>query len=108
MQERAGVVMAFKIVYGPEALQDLKNLSASIRRSVFDGLEIHLRNEPDVQTGKIKGIAGISAEWAQSKPFWQLRVGQHRVFYEVDREKETVLVLAVRLKSPHKQMEDIV
>jgi len=32
------------------------------------------------------------------RPVWQLRVGEFRVFYDVDEEQEAVIVRAVRWK----------
>jgi len=40
-------------------------------------------------------------------PIWELRVGEFRVFYDVDEEAQTVFVRAVRHKPPHKTTEEI-
>lgn len=40
-------------------------------------------------------------------PVWELRVGDHRVFYDVAEEEEAVYVRAVRHKPPHRTTEEI-
>ena len=35
-------------------------------------------------------------------PIWQLRIGDHRVFYDVDEGERRVFVRAVRRKPPHR------
>jgi mRNA-degrading endonuclease RelE of RelBE toxin-antitoxin system len=38
--------MTFEIILAPEAIEDLDGLKASVRATVRDGLETHLRHEP--------------------------------------------------------------
>ena len=40
-------------------------------------------------------------------PIWQLRIGDHRAFYDVDDAKRVVLVRAVRRKPPQATTEEI-
>ena len=40
-------------------------------------------------------------------PIWELRVGEHRIFYDVNVEERTVYVRAVRRKAPHKTTKEI-
>jgi len=84
--------MRFEIVLAPEAVHDLKNLSAHHRAAVRDAIEVHLRHQP-TQIGKsrIKRLRGMS------QPQFRLRVGEIRVFYDVT--EKTVEVLAIVPKS---------
>jgi mRNA-degrading endonuclease RelE of RelBE toxin-antitoxin system len=41
------------------------------------------------------------------QPVWELRVGEYRVFYDVDEVGGQVVVRAVRRKPPHKTTEEI-
>lgn len=40
-------------------------------------------------------------------PIWELRVGEFRVFYDVDEIERIVYIRAVRHKPPHKTTEEI-
>ena len=54
-----------------------------------------------------KIIVGLVPPWEHSEPIWQLRIGEHRVFYDVDDEEQTVTIRAIRHKPPHKRTEEI-
>jgi mRNA-degrading endonuclease RelE of RelBE toxin-antitoxin system len=84
--------MRYAITLAPEAANDLKKLNAHVRAEVRDAIEIHLRHQP-TRTGKsrIKRLRAIA------KPQYRLRVGEVRVFYDVD--ESTVFVLAIIPKS---------
>ena len=84
--------MSYKIIFAPEAVEDIRELKAYLRAQVRDALEQHLRHEPRRISGsRIKRIRGTS------QPQFRLRVGDLRVFYDV--AVDTVEVLAVVFKS---------
>ena len=83
--------MRFDIVLAPEAVDDLRSLSANIRSEVRDGMETYLRHEPQrVSKSRIKRLRGLA------KPQYRLRVGNIRVFYDI--HDQAVEVLAVVYK----------
>jgi mRNA interferase RelE/StbE len=84
--------MRYEVVLAPEAERDYKRLKAAMRADVRDSIEVHLRHEP-MKTSKsgIKRLKGLA------QPQYRLRVGDLRVFYDV--EADSVLVLAIILKS---------
>ena len=54
--------MAFEIILAPEAVADLRRLSAHDRATVRDAMEIHLRHEPTkVSKSRIKQLRGLLA-----------------------------------------------
>jgi mRNA-degrading endonuclease RelE of RelBE toxin-antitoxin system len=84
--------MSFVIVVAPEAVEDLRRLSASARATVRNALETHLRNEPErISRSRIKRLRGLR------RPQYRLRVDEVRVFYDVSGT--TVEVLAIVAKS---------
>jgi mRNA interferase RelE/StbE len=84
--------MRFAIVLAPEAVDDLRSLSANIRPAVRAALETHLRHEPQkTSRSRIKRLRGLR------RPQYRLRVGEIRVFYDVSGT--TVEVLAIVAKS---------
>ena len=83
--------MRHEIVLSPEAVDDLRNLSAHLRSAVRDAMETHLRHQPTrVSKSRIKRLRGLS------RPQYRLRVGDVRVFYDVT--EGTVEVLGIVLK----------
>jgi mRNA interferase RelE/StbE len=84
--------MPFEIVLAPEAVEDLKGLTANARATVRAALETHLRHEPErASRSRIKRLRGLLG------PQYRLRVDEVRVFYDVSGT--TVEVLAIVPKS---------
>jgi len=59
------------------------------------------------ETRNHKMLPGLQPPWDQELPIWELRVGEYRVFYDVQEQARLVTVRAIRLKSPHKTTEEI-
>jgi len=84
--------MRRQIIFAPEAVQDLKRLSARDRSAVRDAIEGHLRHDADrIRGSRVKRLRGLS------QPQYRLRVDEFRVFYDVT--EDAVEVLAVIPKS---------
>ncbi len=61
---------------------------------------------PADPTTRKKMLTGIQPPWNALRPVWQLRVGDFRVFYDVDTRSRRVVVRAVRRKG-RKTTEEI-
>ncbi|WP_442895814.1 type II toxin-antitoxin system RelE family toxin [Bradyrhizobium sp. AZCC 2262] len=84
--------MPFAIILAPEAVEDLRRLTANVRTTVRTALETHLRDEPEkVSRSRIKRLRGLR------RPQYRLRVDEVRVFYDVSGT--TVEILAIVAKS---------
>ncbi len=85
--------MRYAIILAPEAIEDLHRFKASVRSTVCDAIEQHLRHEPTKSSkSRIKRLRGTS------RPQYRLRVEDDvRVFYDV--KEDTVEVLAIVRKS---------
>src|SRR5438105_8635500 len=84
--------MAHEIILAPEAAEDLNDLKANIRAEAREGIETHLRHEPEkFSRSRIKRLRKLA------QPQYRLRVGDVRVFYDVTGPR--VEVLAIVLKS---------
>jgi mRNA interferase RelE/StbE len=84
--------MRREIVFAPEAVEDLKRLSARDRSAIRDAIETYLRHDADRARGsRVKRLRGLS------QPQYRLRVDEFRVFYDIT--DDAVEVLAVVPKS---------
>ncbi len=80
--------MRYEIFLAPEAVNDLKSLSARNRSIIRDAIEKHLRYEPDkISRSRIKRLQGIA------KPQYRLRVGEFRIFFDVAEGSVEVLAI---------------
>lgn len=92
----------YEIVFSVGAGDDLKRLRAYDRARVLDGIETQLAKSPDRETRNKKLIENIVPPFEATPPVWQLRIGDFRVYYDVNQEHGTVFVRAVRRKLPHR------
>jgi mRNA interferase RelE/StbE len=84
--------MRFDIVLAPEAVEDFKRLTATVRATLRAALVTHLTHEPrKTSRSRIKRLRGLR------RPQYRLRVGEVRVFYDVSGA--AVEILAVVTKS---------
>jgi mRNA-degrading endonuclease RelE of RelBE toxin-antitoxin system len=83
--------MHFEIILAPGAATTYKKLSASASAEVRDALESHLRHQPTkTSKSRIKRLRGMS------QPQYRLRVGELRVFYDVDPGQVQVLAIVTK------------
>lgn len=82
----------FEIILAPEAAKSLRKLPAHVRAEVRDAIEVHLRHEPaKVSKSRIKRLRSLR------QPQFRLRVGDIRVFYDI--QEAAVEILAIVAKS---------
>jgi mRNA interferase RelE/StbE len=80
--------MRHEIVLSSKAAEDLRRLDAHTRAAVRDAIEVHLRYEPTkLSRSRIKRLRGLA------QPQYRLRVGEVRVFYDVEEERVEILAI---------------
>ena len=97
----------YEIRFAEGVEQDLRRIKAYDRRRVLDGIEEQLPHQPTIPSRHRKLLINLVPPWSADPPIWELRVGDHRVFYDVAEEDGVVYVRAVRLKRAGKRTEDI-
>ncbi len=84
--------MGYEIRWSPNARDHLRRLPAHQRALVLDEVERHLIQRPAEPTQKQKQLA------ENPLATWELRLGDLRVFYDVNRQEDTVDIVAVGVK----------
>lgn len=97
----------FEIVFAPSVAEDLAGLRAYDRARIVDEIEEQLTDQPAVATRRRKIMPDLEPPFDAVPPIWELRVGDWRVFYDVEEAAKKVFVRAVRNKPPHKTTEEI-
>lgn len=85
--------MPFLVEYSPDAEDHLRALTARQQRMVLDAVGTQLVHEPTVETRNRKPM--------RPNPVapWELRIGNLRVYYDVETEPERVVYIrAVGIK----------
>jgi mRNA-degrading endonuclease RelE of RelBE toxin-antitoxin system len=99
---------AFAIQIVPSALAELQAIKAFYRGQIVQAIDERLPHQPLVPTRNRKPLPDVEPSFACQPPLWELRVGDYRVFYDVDEADQTVYVRAVRDKPPHATTEEVV
>ena len=87
--------------------RDLGAMREAERKRILDGIRRSLGHEPTRTTKDVKQLRNLSPPFEHVPPIWQLRIGDHRIFYDVDEANAVVPVRAVRRKPPHTTTEEI-
>jgi mRNA-degrading endonuclease RelE of RelBE toxin-antitoxin system len=100
--------MAFVIRFSDLPLRELSKLRAFEQRKITDAIRTHLSDTPDTETRNRKLLRDeIKADFPFTPPLWELRVGEFRVFYDVDRPTMSVNIRSIRRKPPERTTEEV-
>jgi mRNA-degrading endonuclease RelE of RelBE toxin-antitoxin system len=99
--------MSFTLEIMPNALAELKSIKVFYRRQIRDAIDAQLASQPLAPTKNRKLMGDPETSFACDPPIWELRVGEYRVFYDVDETTQTVFVRAIREKPPHATTEEV-
>ena len=86
--------MAFTIELTRGAVEELKAVRVFDRRRIVGEMNSQLVHEPTVPTRNRKMLKAALPDFEHVPPVWELRVGEYRVFYDVDESAQTVYVRA--------------
>jgi mRNA-degrading endonuclease RelE of RelBE toxin-antitoxin system len=90
---RIAKLVAYRIEYSPDLEDHFRALTRRQQSIVLDGVEKQLKHEPTLETRNRKPM--------RPNPVapWEMRLGNLRVYYEVEQEPEPVVrILAVGIK----------
>ena len=100
-------ICVYEIRFAVGVARDLGAIRAAERKRILEGIRRRLEHEPTRRTKHVKQLRKLSPPFEHVPPIWQLRIGDHRVFYDVDEAGLVVSVRAVRRKPPHTTTEQI-
>ena len=97
----------FSLAFSAGVKEDLDGLRAYDGRILLEAIETQLTHAPLVETKQRKLLHNLVPPFEAVPPIWQLRVGEFRVFYDVNEEERQVYVRAIRRKPAHLNTEEI-
>jgi addiction module RelE/StbE family toxin len=97
----------YSIEYAEGVADDLARLRVYERQQILDKIDKQLKHEPARQTKNRKPLIGLIPPWEHIEPVWGLRVGDYRVFYDVDEIASVVIIRAIRHKPSHRTIEEV-
>jgi mRNA-degrading endonuclease RelE of RelBE toxin-antitoxin system len=99
---------AFDIQITDLAAKELEDTRAFERRRIVEEIDNQLTYQPTQITRNRKRLDSAVPDFEYVPPIWELRVGEFRVFYDVDEPALIVVVRAVRRKEPYQTTEDVI
>src|SRR5262249_26012161 len=99
--------MTYAVEIVPSALDELRAIDAFHRQRIVQAIDEQLPYQPTVSTRNRKPLQGADASFQFEPPLWELRVGDFRVFYDVNEAEQRVSIRAVREKPPHATSEQV-
>jgi mRNA-degrading endonuclease RelE of RelBE toxin-antitoxin system len=97
----------YVIEFSEETLDELASVRAFEQERILEAIERQLSHQPTAETRNRKMLEGLAPSFEAVPPIWELRVGEYRIFYDVDEDEKKVYVRAIRRKPPHKTTEEI-
>ena len=98
----------FEIEVVDLAVQELKEIRAFDRQRIIEQIDSQLGDVPTESTRNRKRLDSAVPDFEHVAPIWELRVGEFRVFYDVDETARMVFVRAIRRKLPENTTEDVI
>lgn len=98
----------FEIEISDLAAEELKRFRVFEQRRIVEEVEEQLSDQPTEVTKNRKRLDSAVPDFEHVEPIWELRVGEFRVFYDVDEASQIVFVRAVRRKRPNQTTEDVI
>ena len=100
--------MAYEIFLTNPAIDELKSIRVFDRRRIVGEIKTQLPHEPTVETRHRKSLGSATPGFEHVAPVWEFRVGDFRVFYDVNEPERRVYVRAVRHKAPNQTTEEVI
>ena len=98
----------FEIQIADLAVEELKGIRTFDRRRVVEEVDRQLGDQPTEVTKNRKRLDSAAPDFDHVAPIWELRVGEFRVFYDVEESAQIVFVRAVRRKQQDQTTEDVI
>ncbi len=98
----------YEIEIVPDALFELNKVPVFYRRAIEQAVDSELAHTPNQETKNRKCLHGLVPGFEYEEPLWELRVGDWRVFYDMDEEGKKVIIRGVRFKKSGRTTKEIV
>jgi len=98
----------FRVEFSPISKKEFDGFRKFEQQRIIEAIESQLKVDPKVTTRAKKCLRGEeTANFVFTPPLWQLKVGDYRVFYDVDDNEKIVFIRAVRRKPSHKATSEV-
>ena len=96
-----------RLALGLAALVGVPALASAQQATITGRVVAAGTGQPLAESRQRKPLQNPQPSFEYEPPLWELRVGNFRVFYDVDETGEVVFIRAVREKPPPAETEDV-
>ncbi len=100
-------ICVYAIRFWEGVIKDLGSVRPYDRNKILDAIQQQLVHPPNVETRDRKLLLHLIPPFEAVPPIWELRIGEYRIFYDVNQEDRTVYVRAIRHQPTGKTVEEI-
>ena len=97
----------YTVIVRPPAKAEIDALRVFDQRKITNAIRANLIHEPKTEARNKKLLRGLIPAFEHELPVYELKVGEYRVVYDVNDQKQAVFVRAVRRKSGGMTTEEI-
>jgi mRNA-degrading endonuclease RelE of RelBE toxin-antitoxin system len=96
----------YEIRFSESADIDMRAVRTYDCSRLLDAIAAQLTWQPMRITRNKKLLYGLVPPFDPMPPVWEIRVGDYRVYYDVDEMQRKVFIRAIRKKPPHRATEE--
>jgi len=100
--------VSYEVEISATAVAELKTVRPFEQRRIVDEIADQLSTQPDVSSRNRKCLNNATPSFECVLPIWELRIGEFRVFYDIDRANQKVIVRAIRQKKQGQTTGEII
>ena len=97
----------YTIRFAKGVKNDLDKISIYYLKQILAAVSKQLATTPKSPTRNRNLLANLIPPWEAVPSIWELRAGEHRVFYDVSQGESIVYVRAIRRKRRRTKTEEI-
>ncbi len=93
---RGGVLSNFKIFETNQFINDLDEIGKNLKKKIYD--KIRNYTYPQLKVNPFYG-KNIKKLVNYDPPTWRYRIGDYRLFYEIDQKEKIIYIITIGIRS---------
>lgn len=96
LAKREGVLSDFKIFETNQFINDLDDIEKNLKKKIYDKIQNY--TYPQIKTNPFYG-KNIKKLINYDPPTWRYRIGNYRLFYEIDQKDKIIYIITIEIRS---------
>ncbi len=96
LAKREGVLSDFKIFETNQFINDLDDIEKNLKKKIYDKIQNY--TYPQIKMNPFYG-KNIKKLINYDPPTWRYRIGNYRLFYEIDQKDKIIYIITIETRS---------